>query len=231
MKEILVAKQLSKTFFSHQPLTILEDISLRVCSGQTIAIIGESGAGKTTLLHLLGTLESLTTGHLIICGIPSQASNWSLLRNQKIGFIFQSYNLLEDYTVLENVLIPAKVGRKDVSVHSTLYQKALHLLEEVKLSHRVFFPARYLSGGEKQRVAIARAFLNDPELILADEPSGNLDHSHSSIIYDLLLSAAHKRNKALIVVTHDKKLASRCQKTYSLANKKLVEDSLFSLNE
>jgi lipoprotein-releasing system ATP-binding protein len=210
---ILIANNISKTFKSPISVSVLKNISLEIKAGETVAITGKSGEGKTTLLHILGTLEPPTEGTLEICGLPASSSNWNLLRNQKIGFIFQAYNLLEDYTVLENVLMPAKIGNR---LNSAAHLRAMELLEEVGLSHRADFPAKLLSGGEKQRAAIARAFLNDPALILADEPSGNLDHAHSTIIYNLLLGAAQRRGKALIVVTHDQELAALCQKTYSL---------------
>ncbi|MBS0649170.1 MAG: ABC transporter ATP-binding protein [Verrucomicrobia bacterium] len=213
---VLSATQISKHFKSPTDVTVLKNISLEVKAGETVAIIGKSGEGKTTLLHILGTLEPPTEGSLEICGLRASAANWSHLRNQKIGFIFQAYNLLEDYTVLENILMPAKIAGQNTQPGSFSYQRALELLAEVGLAHRAHFPAKLLSGGEKQRAAIARAFLNDPALILADEPSGNLDHAHSKIIYNLLLEAAQKRGKALIVVTHDRELAALCQKTYSL---------------
>lgn len=213
---VLSATKISKRFKSPTDVTVLKNISLEVKAGETLAIIGKSGEGKTTLLHILGTLEPPTEGSLKICGLLASPANWSLLRNQKIGFIFQAYNLLEDYTVLDNILMPAKIAGQNTKPGSPSYQRALELLAEVGLAHRSHFPAKLLSGGEKQRAAIARAFLNDPALILADEPSGNLDHAHSKIIYNLLLEAAQKRGKALIVVTHDHELAALCQKTYSL---------------
>jgi lipoprotein-releasing system ATP-binding protein len=216
VRMILKAKNISKSFKSPTETTILKSISLEVQAGETVAIMGKSGEGKTTLLHILGTLEPATEGTLEICGLTVTSSNWNYLRNQKIGFIFQAYNLLEDYTVLENVLMPAQIANGAYQDGPTAHQRALELLQEVGLEHRADFPAKLLSGGEKQRAAIARAFLNDPALILADEPSGNLDHANSTIIYNLLLGAAQKRGKALIVVTHDRELAALCKKTYSL---------------
>ncbi|MGH2639568.1 MAG: ABC transporter ATP-binding protein, partial [Rhabdochlamydiaceae bacterium] len=139
-----------------------------------------------------------------------------------IWFVFQAYHLLEECTVLENVLMPARIGKEDIRPGSSAYNRALQLLAEVELSHRALFPAKLLSGGEKQRAAIARALINNPSIILADEPSGNLDHAHSQAIYTLLLDEAQKRNKALIVVTHDLTLASQCKKTYSLQDGKLL---------
>jgi lipoprotein-releasing system ATP-binding protein len=218
---VLKASEISKSFKHPINVSVLKNISLDIKAGETIAITGKSGEGKTTLLHILGTLEPPTEGTLEICGLEANASNWSKLRNQHIGFIFQTYNLLEDYTVLDNILMPAKIGGQDIGPKSASHKRALELLEEVGLNHRANFPAKLLSGGEKQRAAIARAFLNDPALILADEPSGNLDHAHSIIIYNLLLGAAQKRGKALIVVTHDRELAPLCQKTYSLMDGEL----------
>jgi lipoprotein-releasing system ATP-binding protein len=145
-----------------------------------------------------------------------------LLRNQSIGFVFQSFNLLEDETVLDNVLMPAKIGRIETKKGSPAYNRALLLLEAVGLSSRAQFLSKFLSGGEKQRVAIARAFCNDPALILADEPSGNLDQAHSKAIHELLIGSAKKWNKALVIATHDEELASLCDKTYLLKDGSLT---------
>jgi lipoprotein-releasing system ATP-binding protein len=218
---VLKASKISKSFKRPINVSVLKNITLDVKAGETIAITGKSGEGKTTLLHILGTLEPPTEGTLEIGGLEASPSNWNRLRNLYIGFIFQTYNLLEDYTVLDNILMPAKIGNLNTHQGSPSHLRALELLEEVGLSHRANFPAKLLSGGEKQRAAIARAFINDPALILADEPSGNLDHAHSTIIYNLLLGSAQKRGKALIVVTHDRELAALCQKTYSLSDGEL----------
>ncbi len=218
---VLTARHLSKTFKTPTLVTVLKDISLDIKQGQTVAITGKSGEGKTTLLHILGTLELPTAGTLEISGIPAVPSSWSLLRNQKIGFVFQTYNLLEDYTVLDNILMPAKIAGQDTRPGSLAHTQALKMLSEVGLSHRAEFQAKFLSGGEKQRAAIARAFQNNPDLILADEPSGNLDHTHSTLIYKLLLSAAKDHGKALIVVTHDPELASLCEQHYTLMDGEL----------
>jgi lipoprotein-releasing system ATP-binding protein len=222
VKPILKAYNLSKIYKTPLEVAILEGVSLEVFPGETIAIIGKSGEGKTTLLHLLGTLEEPTSGTVEICGEIATPQKSPLLRNAHIGFVFQSYHLLEDYTVLENVLMPARIGKEDIQPGSPTYKYALELLAEVGLSHRALFPAKLLSGGEKQRTAIARALINNPAIILADEPSGNLDHAHSQAIYTLLLNETRKRNKALVVVTHDLTLASQCKKTYALQDGKLV---------
>jgi lipoprotein-releasing system ATP-binding protein len=218
---ILLAEELCKTFDAPTAITVLKDISLEVRAGETVAITGKSGEGKTTLLHIFGTLEAPTSGRLHISGADALGPAKAQLRNQKIGFIFQNYNLLDDYTVFDNVLLPAKIGGHPTQKGSLAYSQAEQLLEEVGLTPRAQFPAKLLSGGEKQRVAIARAFQNDPDLILADEPSGNLDHTHSTLIYNLLLKAAKERGKALVVVTHDKDLANLCDHHYALTDGEL----------
>jgi lipoprotein-releasing system ATP-binding protein len=208
---ILEAIEISK-FYSHPTHTqILNTLSFKVEAGETIAITGKSGEGKSTLLNILGTLEKPSSGQLLMRGKP--ISDLSYIRNRQLGFIFQSFNLLEDYTVFENVIMPARIGRLSVD-----YNIINSLIEEVGLSHRLHYPTKLLSGGEKQRVAIARALCNDPDLILADEPSGNLDHAHSIAIHQLLIQSAKKRNKAVVLVTHDKELASLCDHRYILLN-------------
>lgn len=221
MRKILSAQNISKRYETPIKVEVLKKISLDVYEGQTLAITGKSGEGKSTLLHILGTLEKPTSGTLEICATSPTSHNVSQLRNRSIGFIFQSFNLLDNYTVLENILMPAKIGRKDTSSKSPAYLGALSLLEEVGLLDRLHFPAKLLSGGEKQRAAIARALCNDPDIIFADEPSGNLDHSHSTLIHNLLIGSAKKRHKALIIVTHDTELASMCDATYHLKDGQL----------
>jgi lipoprotein-releasing system ATP-binding protein len=136
--------------------------------------------------------------------------------------VFQSFHLLEDYTVLDNILMPARIGRRSTSAHSDARKQALDLLKQVGLEHRAEFFTKQLSGGEKQRVAIARALLNNPDLILADEPSGNLDRHNAEIIHQLLLSCSQNQGKSLVIVTHDHHLASLCDKQYLLSNGRLT---------
>jgi lipoprotein-releasing system ATP-binding protein len=219
---LLKAQKLSKTFVRPTAVTIFQDLSLEIVEGEKVAIMGKSGEGKSTLLHLLGSLEKPSSGTLEFRQIPYETLGVSKLRRNHVGFIFQAFNLLEEYTTLENVLMPAKIARKDVKKGSETYLRALRLLEEVGLSSRIHFPAKLLSGGEKQRAAIARALINDPDLILADEPSGNLDSSTSQIIYQLLLDCVHKKGKTLIVVTHDQILASLCDRTLILKDGILI---------
>lgn len=212
---ILVAKNLKKSYRFPQPVEILSDISLSLDKGESAAICGRSGEGKTTLLHILGTLEAPESGTLEIGGIACTPALSASIRRRSIGFVFQSFNLLEDFTALENVLMPAKILRRFAS-----RKAGLELLSSVELAHRADFPVKLLSGGEKQRVAIARALCNDPFLILADEPSGNLDAASARIVGDLLLSLVRERNKSLILATHDSRLASLCGKTYILSSGK-----------
>ncbi len=205
-KPILKAKGISKTFSGE---TILKGINLEVRRGETVAIMGPSGVGKTTLLHILGTLEKPESGSLEISGKNGLSGGVSQIRNEHIGFIFQNFNLLEESTSIENVLMPARIGRKPLdSAH------ALELLKLVNLENKAKSIVKHLSGGEKQRVAIARALCNNPDLILADEPSGNLDDTNSAAIHQLLIHTAKELGKSLVVVTHNRELAAECDQTY-----------------
>lgn len=218
---VIKGKDLRKTFSSPVPLEVLKGIDIEIHPGESAAIVGKSGEGKSTLLHILGTLEKPTSGTLQVCGQDISEVPLSLLRNKHIGFIFQGYHLLESDTLIENVLMPAKIARKPTHPDSEAYKRALMLIELVNLKERAHFPTKLLSGGEKQRAAIARALCNDPDLILADEPSGNLDSKHSQEIQSLLISLSHNFNKALIVVTHDKEFSSLCDKMWVLKDGKL----------
>lgn len=213
---ILKAKELHKSYYAPAKTTILKGINLSVARGETVAITGRSGQGKSTLLHVLGTLENACSGSLEIAGNPVNSFNKSRIRNKNIAFIFQSFHLMEDYTSLENVLMPALIARQNTNKGSPSRDYAIHLLELVGLKHRMDFNTKLLSGGEKQRVAIARALCNDPDLIFADEPSGNLDKQTSTAIHELLLGFAKKHNKSIVLVTHDKDLANLCDKGYIL---------------
>ncbi len=213
---IIKAKKLTKKFFSPSPVEVLKGIDFEISYGESAAIIGKSGGGKSTLLHILGTLEKPCSGSLEICGQDVQATSLPELRNAHIGFIFQSCNLLESDTTIDNVLMPARIARKSTRIGSAAYNRALLILELVGLKDRALFPTKLLSGGEKQRVAIARALCNDPDLILADEPTGNLDSKQSQEIQSLLIGLSRDFHKTLIVVTHDKEFSSLCNQTWLL---------------
>lgn len=215
---ILEAKGITKAFYRPSHIEILKGVDLCVKPAETVAIMGRSGQGKSTLLQVLGTLDTPCKGTLVIDGTEISRFNKSAIRNKRLGFIFQSFHLLEDYTALENVLMPAKIARKQSWEGSVAYERACGLLNQVGLSARRHFNTKLLSGGEKQRVAIARSLCNDPDIIFADEPSGNLDKETSRQIHELLLNLAHTQGKTLIIVTHDPDLAKLCSKTLSLEN-------------
>ncbi len=219
---ILSASKLTKSFHSPTQITVLNEVSLELMPGEFVAIRGRSGEGKSTLLHILGTLEKPDAGKLIICGLDTANTSLSTLRNDKIGFIFQAFNLLDDYTVLENVLMPARIARKSISLESAARKRALDLLEIVGLRQRMEFPARLLSGGEKQRVSIARALMNNPEILLADEPSGNLDAVNRETVHQLLIEICRKEGKTLVIVTHDQELAHLADRVLTLREGKML---------
>lgn len=218
---LLVASGIQKTFTHPKEVNVLRGIDLTVHPGESVAIVGRSGEGKSTLLNILGTLERPTAGSLHIGGEEVSFFNTSSIRNLKIGFVFQSFHLLEDYTVLENIMFPAMISRFQQFSKKEALKKAEELLDMIGLGERKNFSAKLLSGGEKQRVAIARAFLNDPSVILADEPTGNLDEETSETIHTLLFDFV-KKGKACIIVTHNQKLAKECSRTAVLQSGCLI---------
>ena len=204
---MLELRGVSKTVSSGgQPLTILHPQSLTVPAGQCLAIIGPSGSGKSTLLGLIAGLDSPTSGNILIDGVDITAldeDRLARLRGEKIGFVFQFFHLVPSLTALENILVPMEIaGRRDA------WTRAQGLLDEVGLHDRGHHYPSQLSGGEQQRIAIARALANDPPLILADEPTGNLDTTNGRHILDLLLSVRKVRNCTLVIVTHDPTVAA-----------------------
>jgi len=221
MKEeniILKATRLRKTFHSPKKTTVLSGVDLQVKRGESVAITGRSGQGKSTLLYILGTLEDPCSGTIEIDGKTVLTQNRSEIRNQHLAFIFQNFHLLEDYTALENVLMPAKIARRNTSKGSEAFRRGCELLETVGLSERLHYHTKLLSGGEKQRVAIARALCNDPDILFADEPSGNLDKQSAKQIHQLLIDFSKRSNKSVVIVTHDPELAGLCDTRYELSN-------------
>ena len=216
MRPLLSAKNIQMVYSGVKPIEVIKDLSLEVFKGETIAITGKSGSGKSTLLNILGTLEKPTSGKVTLCGYDTQGRESALVRNKHIGFIFQSFHLLDDFSLLDNVLMPAKIGRKQVSPGSDSYKRALDLLKEVGLTEQIHCPTKILSGGEKQRACLARALCNDPDLIFADEPTGNLDSANTDLVASLLIESAKQGQKTLILVTHDEDLAKMCDKTFQL---------------
>lgn len=195
-------------------LTILQDISFEIKNGESVAIVGSSGSGKSTLLGLLAGLDAPTSGHVTINGqalFSLDEDGRAALRGRSMGFVFQSFQLLPMLTALENVMLPIELlGGLEAR------SRAQHILERVGLGQRYAHYPRQLSGGEQQRVAIARAFVTEPALLLADEPTGNLDSATGAKIIELLFTLNRERGTTLLLVTHDAALAQRCGRTLHL---------------
>ena len=202
--EVLEARSLCKEYRSGgDPVRALEDVSLSVRRGEFIAIMGASGSGKSTLLHLLGCLDTPTSGTVIIEGKNlSRISDRdrTLFRRRRLGIVFQAYNLLPTLSAAENVALPAMLGRDS---QRDIERRACEVLEQVGLAHRSTHRPQALSGGEQQRVAIARALMNEPALVLADEPTGNLDTQHGAAIWQLLASICRRHGRTVVAVTHE----------------------------
>jgi lipoprotein-releasing system ATP-binding protein len=213
---VLSAKNLTKSFYDLKQIQVLKNITIDLYPHKSAAIIGKSGEGKTTLLHILGTLEKPTTGILSIHGREVLAKDRDLLRNRHFGFIFQAFHLIQDSSVLENILMPAKIARRKTDKRSEAYHRARELAAMVGLDERIHFSCMKLSGGEKQRVAIARAFMNDPDILFADEPTGNLDHETAHEVQQLLLQSVKNQGKALLLVTHNLEFARLLDDCYEL---------------
>jgi ABC-type lipoprotein export system ATPase subunit len=219
----LSAKNSGKTYMlGKRALEVLRGINLDIARGDFLALRGASGAGKSTLLHLLGGLDFPNPGEIFTEGRSlnslsrNELANW---RNRKVGFIFQAYYLLPELDALENVCLPARMARTPAAVAA---KRGRELLARVGLEDRMEHKPYELSGGEQQRVAIARALVNEPDLILADEPTGNLDSHTGQEIIDLLCSLRDERKMTLVIATHDATVAARAPKTIHLADGKIV---------
>jgi putative ABC transport system ATP-binding protein len=222
---ILRAASLTKTVTSGDaPLTILDNVSFDVAPGASVAVVGASGSGKTTLLGLLAGLDHATSGEVWLDGIAlsqEDEDRRAALRQRLLGFVFQSFQLLPALTALENVMLPLELADADDPVKT-----AREWLDRVGLGRRTTHYPKQLSGGEQQRVAIARAFAGEPKLLMADEPTGNLDNATGVEVADLMFRLNRERGTTLILVTHDTVLASRCARRLSLAAGHLVGDEL-----
>ena len=212
---VLELKNICKNYSTKtETLEIIKNLDLQIEEGDFISILGQSGSGKTTLLNLIGLLDSPTSGNIYIDNenISVNSSNIDLVRNKKIGFVFQFHYLLPEFTALENVMIPALT--QDYSKKKEIEKRALELLKEVGVDHRANHKPTELSGGEKQRVAIARALINNPKILLLDEPTGNLDNETSEKIFNIFKQINSKKRQTIITVTHSRELAE-------ISNKKL----------
>jgi len=222
----LIVEDVTKEFPSSRgPLVVLRGVSLQLSAGENLAVLGPSGSGKSTLLHVVGGLDRPTSGRVALDGIdPAQLSEVDLadFRNHRIGFIFQDHHLLPQCSVRENVLIPAMAGGPLRTEH---LQRADELIERVGLADRTEHRPAELSGGERQRVAIARALVQSPRLLLADEPTGNLDGASAATVGDLLLELQAAENTMMIVVTHSLELADRMQRRLEFEDGRLRESS------
>ena len=203
-------------------IRVLDDVSVGVRRGEMVAIVGESGAGKSTLLHVLGALERPSAGRIRLAGqavegLPEESLDG--LRNRTVGFVFQFHHLLREFSALENVMMPLRIAGETIP---RARDRAMALLERVGLSARVHHRPGALSGGEQQRTAVARALAAGPAVLLADEPSGNLDRYNAESLHDLFAELAHDQSLGLVVVTHNQSLAARADRALSLEGGRLV---------
>ncbi len=220
MSPILEARDIHKSYKrdSAPPVEVLRGISLKIAAGEFVAVMGPSGAGKSTLLHILGLIDRPSRGELLLKDEKTHEMDErarAALRNRFLGFVFQAHYLLPEFTALENVAIPLIIGGWEPR---KAREKAAQVLERVGLGHRLHHKPSELSGGEQQRVAVARALANDPALLLADEPTGNLDRETGLQLMDLLLELHRERGTTVIMVTHDPLLASKAQRILKLVD-------------
>ena len=222
-RTLLAARGVQKTFqIGERAIQVLHGVELELLRGERLALMGRSGAGKSTLLHALGLLDRPTSGEVIVEG----KSAWALsagaraeLRNKRIGFVFQFYHLIPELTALENVLLPAMIAegaaefRSKRKAHAEL---ATETLERFGLADRLQHRPPQLSGGERQRVALARALFHDPPILIADEPTGNLDRATGEKVLELLFAEQERRSLSLLLVTHDERLAARCERVLTM---------------
>ena len=222
-RAVLSCRNLGKSYDEGpQSVVVLQDLQLELHPGERVAIVGSSGSGKSTLLNMLGGLDTPSTGSVWLAGEELSALNEKqrgLLRNRALGFVYQFHHLLPEFTALENVCMPLLIGRTPIS---EARQRATALLERVGLGHRLAHKPSELSGGERQRVAIARALVNQPGLVLLDEPTGNLDHHTAQGIQNLMKELSSSSQTAFLVVTHDMALAQQMDRILRLEDGKLV---------
>ncbi|ASU15912.1 lipoprotein-releasing ABC transporter ATP-binding protein LolD [Actinobacillus pleuropneumoniae] len=224
MTELLRCENISKFYDEgNQKVQVLKDVSFSMNSGELVAIVGSSGSGKSTLLHTLGGLDQPSSGEVWIKQQSLQklnANKLAQLRNQNLGFVYQFHHLMADFTALENVMMPMLIGNQN---KSEARDRAEKMLQAVGLSHRITHRPSALSGGERQRVAIARALVNNPALVLADEPTGNLDQKTTESIFDLIKKLNAEQNIAFLLVTHDLNLANKLSRRFVMRDGVLSE--------
>ena len=202
---------------------VLKNVSLDIATGEVVSIVGPSGAGKTTLLQIIGTLSRQDSGRVLINGVDLSTigdKKLSRFRNQNIGFVFQFHNLLGEFTALENVCIPAYIAGSD---RNQTEKRAVELLELLGMKHRMNHKPAEMSGGEQQRVAVARALINSPALLLADEPSGNLDSHNRDELHSLFFELRDKFGQTIVIVTHDNDLAQRSDRKIEMLDGRIIK--------
>jgi lipoprotein-releasing system ATP-binding protein len=226
---LLSARGIRKSFeLADRSLEVLHGVDLDVRRGELVALMGASGAGKSTLIQILGLLDAPSAGEVVIDGRAAwglPAPERARLRNREIGFVFQFYHLLAELNAVENVLLPAMIGNSAASYRGRrreFHARAVEMLQRFGLGERLEHRPAQLSGGERQRVAIARALFLDPKLVIADEPTGNLDSATGEKVLDLLLREQRERNLSLLLVTHDERLAARCQRIVRMEDGRIV---------
>jgi lipoprotein-releasing system ATP-binding protein len=223
MPEILKANNINKYFNEGEEFHVLKDVSLSIQKGEFVTIIGKSGSGKSSLLYVLSTLDTDYKGEIVIhdkklTGLSQ--NELASFRNERIGFVFQFHFLLPEFTVLQNVMLPAqKLGKYD---RKTIEQKALKTLAEMEMDSYAHKLSSKLSGGQQQRVAIARALINEPEIIMADEPTGNLDSANTKVVFNIFSELSRKHGSTIITVTHDPDFAARSDRRIELVDGRVI---------
>lgn len=221
---VLEAKNINKDF--HDPITInvLKDINFNITKGEFVSVIGKSGCGKSTLLYILSTMDTDYKGELYIDGQPmenKQEGELAKVRNEKIGFVFQFHYLLTEFTALQNVMLPGlKLGKYS---EQEVEHRAMQHIKKLDIEKIALKNANQLSGGEKQRVAIARALINDPLIIMGDEPTGNLDKRNSEIVFDIFTQLTKEFNQTMLIVTHDNEFAKKTQRIIEMEDGRIIK--------
>jgi lipoprotein-releasing system ATP-binding protein len=223
MSTILEAKNINKFFHDPIRIQVLENLSFSINKGEFVSLTGKSGCGKSTLLYVLSTMDTDYDGSLLIDGEEMPKSNEPFLakiRNEKIGFVFQFHYLLNEFNVLENVMLPGlKLGKYS---SAEVKHRAMEKLKILGIEHLAYKQANRISGGEKQRVAIARALINDPHIIMGDEPTGNLDKKNSDLVFDMFKELCETLNQTLLIVTHDPSFAARTHRIIQMEDGKII---------
>jgi len=225
-KIILEARHINKDFNDPVRVSVLSDINFSITDGEFVSVTGKSGCGKSTLLYILSTMDTDYEGELWIDGESTEnkrEEQLARIRNKKIGFVFQFHYLLKEFTVLQNVMLPGL--KLNEYPENEIEHRAMEKLKILGIEHLALKNANLISGGEKQRVAIARALINDPMIIMGDEPTGNLDKKNSEIVFDTFKNLAREYNQTILIVTHDLKFASNTERNIEMEDGKIIHDN------